>query len=113
MIEGLIKTKAVLVVAISECGRSRKIKEVFVSYDINKDMYEVLHIDGREDTNILQFYMGQKTGASSVLSAQCSVPSERAVPRVFIGGRMSGAGRRWMLPTGTLAAVRLIFCLFL
>ena len=80
LIEGLIKTKAVLVVAISECGRSRKIKEVFDSYDINKDMYEVLHIDGREDTNILQFYMGQKTGASSVLSAQCSVPRRGRCP---------------------------------
>ena len=74
------------VVAVSDCGKSKKIQEVLGSYKINKDMFEVLDIDGREDTSILQFYLGQKTGASSVLSAQCSVQSERAVPRVFIGG---------------------------
>ena len=60
------------------------------SYDISKDVFEVLNIDGRDDNSVLQFYLGQKTGASSVLSAQCSVPSERAVPRVFIEGEDFG-----------------------
>ena len=90
LVEGLIKSKAVFVVAVSDCGRSKKIRKVLGSYDINKDVFEVLDIDGREDTSILQFYLGQKTGASSVLSAQCSVPSERAVPRVFIEGEDFG-----------------------
>ena len=90
LIDNLIQSKAVFVVAMSDCARSKKIKEVFSSYEINQDKFEVLDIDGRDDTSVLQFYLGQKTGASSVLSAQCSVPSERAVPRVFIGGKDVG-----------------------
>ena len=90
LLEGLIKSKACLVVTISGCGRSNKIKEVFDNYDVNQDTFNILDIDGRSDTDILQFYMGQKTGVSSVLSALCSVPSERAVPRVFLRGKDFG-----------------------
>ena len=90
LLEGLIKSKACLLVTINGCGRSERIKEVFSKYDLNKDAFEILDIDCRADTDILQFYLGQKTGASSVLSAQCSVPSERAVPRVFFRGEDFG-----------------------
>ena len=76
--------------AICDHARSNKIKDVFSNFKNNLYKFEVLDIDGRDDTSVLQFYLGQKTGASSVLSAQCSVPSERAVPRVFIGGKDVG-----------------------
>ena len=86
----LIKSKACLLVTMSGCTRSKKIKEVFATYNLHHDKFENIDIDGRADTDILQFYLGQRTGTSSVLSAQCSVPSERAVPRVFLKGEDFG-----------------------
>jgi len=79
LVEGLISSKAVLVISKSYCPFCKKAKSALQEYKLNPEVYEWMDIENRDDCNEIQGYMKQLTGASSV-------------PRVFIGGKCIGGG---------------------
>jgi len=79
LIDDTISSKKVVIISKSYCPYCVKAKKVINKYNINPSVLEIMEIENRPDCGVIQNYMKQLTGASSV-------------PRVFINGKFIGGG---------------------
>ncbi len=61
--------KQVLVFSKSWCGFSARAKQTLDKYSIPADKMEVIELDQREDGELIQSYLGKKTGKKTVRAA--------------------------------------------
>ncbi|CAJ0578232.1 unnamed protein product, partial [Mesorhabditis spiculigera] len=78
-VDGLIQSSKVVVFSKSYCPYCHKAKSALESQGMAPNVMQWVEIDGREDMDDIQNYLGQLTGA-------------RSVPRVFINQKFFGGG---------------------
>ncbi|XP_041370078.1 glutaredoxin-like [Gigantopelta aegis] len=82
LVDNKIASKKVMVFSKKFCPFCSMAKDVFRKYlgkELDASDYEVLEIDGENDCDQIQDYLGTMTGQSTV-------------PRVFINGKCIGGG---------------------